>query len=80
MKLILKRIERMTEVTSLGSGEVSYIPGGSELPGLFALHAEDGQMLPCQVSTSMDSKYGEPVRLTVTFVVDGKKIRVEGDA
>ena len=79
MKLILKRIERMVEVTSLGSGEARYIPGGSDIPGPFALHTEDGKILPCQISTVMGSEHGEPVRLTVTFLVDGNKIRVEGD-
>lgn len=79
MKLILKRIERMVEVTSLGSGEARYIPGGSKIPGPFALHTEDGQILPLQASTSMESDHTNVVRLIVTFVVDGDKIRIEGD-
>lgn len=64
MKLILKRVER-----------------DGEILGPFALHAEDGQMLPCQVSTSMESTGGgRPVKLTVTFTVDGDQIKVEGDS
>lgn len=52
-----------------------------EVPGPFALHTEDGKMLPCQVSTSMDScGGGHPVKLTVIFTVDGDNIKVEGDA
>ena len=64
MNLILKRVAR-----------------DGEIPGPFALHAEDGQMLPCQVSTIMESSGGgRPVKLTVTFTVDGDQIKVEGDS
>ncbi|WP_434706674.1 hypothetical protein J3Q07_16455 [Pseudomonas sp. D4-18] len=50
-------------------------------PGPFALHSEDGQPLPCQTSTSMESRSSDqPVKLIVIFNVDGDQITVEGDA
>ncbi|SDT52547.1 hypothetical protein SAMN05216222_4884 [Pseudomonas prosekii] len=50
------------------------------MPGPFALHTEDGQILPCQVSTVMDSKGARPPTLVVTFTVDGDQVKVQGDA
>ncbi|UQS92508.1 hypothetical protein M5C90_15760 [Pseudomonas chlororaphis subsp. piscium] len=50
-----------------------------DMPCPFALHAEDGQILPCQVSTNMDSEGARPPTLTVTFTVDGDQIKVQGD-
>lgn len=44
-----------------------------------AVDTEAGELLPCQVSTAMESKSSDIVRLTVTFFVDGEKVRVEGD-
>jgi hypothetical protein len=79
MKLILKRMER-ARVISAGSIQDGVVfNDGHELPAPFALHTEDGQMLPCQVSTSMNSDGGAPVKLTVTFIVDGDKVKVQGD-
>lgn len=78
MRLVLKRIERTVEGTSLSDSEPRHCLSG--MPGPFALHTEDGVVLPCQVSTSMDSSAGGyPVTLTVTFTVDGVQIRVQGD-
>jgi hypothetical protein len=78
MKLILKRIEKTVEVSALSDSEPRHVAVG--LPGTFALHTEDGEMLPCQVSTRMDSSgRGHPVTLTVTFTVDGDKLKVQGD-
>lgn len=78
MKLVLMRIEQTVEATSLSDTEPRLYPTGQ--PGPFALHTEDGALLPCQVSTSLDSSGGgHPVRLTVTFTVDGDRIRVQGD-
>ena len=77
MKLVLKRIEKTVEVTALSDPEPRHVNAG--YPGPFALHTEDGQVLPCQVSTNMESSRGEPVRLTVVFNVDGRDLVVEGD-
>lgn len=79
MKLVLKRIEGTIEATSLSDSEPRHYKTG--LPGPFALHTEDGALLPCQVSTSLESSggRGHPVSLTVTFTVDGDQIRVQGD-
>lgn len=78
MKLVLRRIERTVEATSLSDVEPRHYPSG--MPGPFALHTEDGTMLPCQVSTNLGSSaVGHPVTLTVTFIVDGHQIRVQGD-
>lgn len=79
MKLILKRIKRARVI---GAGSIQddvVFNDGHELPGPFALHTEDGQILPLQASTSMESDHTNVVRLIVTFVVDGDKIRIEGD-
>ncbi|MGS0546541.1 hypothetical protein ACU8WE_28905 [Pseudomonas parakoreensis] len=48
-------------------------------PCPFALYTEEGEMLPCQVSTALDSKGARPPTLTVTFTVDGDRIKVQGD-
>lgn len=78
MKLVLRRIERTVEATSVSDTGQRHYPTGQ--PGPFALHTDDGTLLPCQVSTSLDSSgCGHPVRLTVTFTVDGDRIRVQGD-
>lgn len=79
MNLILKRIDRSLIATSL-DGDVELIQGERRLNAPFALHTEDGQVLPCQLSTSLESGKGAgfPV-LTVTFAVDGLSVVVEGD-
>lgn len=46
----------------------------------FALCTEDGQQLPCQVSTCMTSNPDSMVKLTVVFEVNGRDLIVEGDA
>ena len=80
MKLVLKRIPRMVEIQTLEDQYPQLVPSESENNGPFALHTEDGQILPCQVSTTMKSSGRfDPVQLTVTFTVDGTNIRVEGD-
>jgi hypothetical protein len=80
MKLVLKRLPRMMVVRALEDGHPKFVEAGSENTGPFALHTEDGQILPCQVSTTMNSSGRfDPVQLTVTFTVDGTNIRVEGD-
>lgn len=78
MKLVLKRIEKTVEVTALPDPESRHVNTG--YPGPFALHTEDGQVLPCQISTNMESSVGEPVLLTVMFTVNGRDLVVEGDA
>lgn len=80
MKLILKRTTQTVAIQSLADVRPRTIPSGDRNDGPFALHAENGEILPCQISTSMDSKGGEPVTLTVTFTVDGRDLVVEGDA
>ncbi|PNG87567.1 hypothetical protein [Pseudomonas putida] len=79
MKLILKRLSREIEVTSLDSECCRYVPGGRDHQAPFALHSEDGAVLPNQLSTTLHSEPGQPVRLTVVFTVDGNKLTVEGD-
>lgn len=81
MKLILKRVETVVEVQALEDAEPRLYPTGDAKAGPFALHSEDGMILPCQISTSMSSTgRHEPVTLTVTFRVDGKNLLVKGDA
>lgn len=77
MKLILKRIERAVDASSIHDEEVFL--DGRRIPGPFALCTEDGQVLPCQVSNALESDYTNIARLTVTFLVDGKSVVVEGD-
>ncbi|MFJ2981205.1 MULTISPECIES: hypothetical protein [unclassified Pseudomonas] len=79
MKMILKRLVRDVEVTSLADDGRRYTPGERRLESPFALHAEDGSVLPNQISTTLHSEPGQPVRLTVVFMVDGNKLAVEGD-
>lgn len=79
MKLVLKRVEPRIETTSLDESEVRTIGGPPSNTAPFALHTEDGEALPCQVSTALVSERSSMVRLTVVFNVDGDKIRVEGD-
>jgi hypothetical protein len=82
MKLILKQIHvpdagHLYE-TSLEDNR-RYVPLERQERALFALHTEDGQMLPCQVSTSLSSNAGDAFpSLTVTFNVDGRDLVVEG--
>lgn len=45
----------------------------------FGLYTDDGTILPCQVSTSMNSEHGGPVQVTVVFTVNGRDLVVEGD-
>ncbi|WP_225773306.1 hypothetical protein [Pseudomonas sp. Marseille-Q5115] len=78
MKLILKRIERRASPPP--SRIERNLPDMKEQGGPFALHTEDGEVLPCQVRTTMTSATGwEPVELTVVFRVDGKQLTVVGD-
>lgn len=79
MNLILKRLVRDIEVTSLDDESRRYVPGRSDEQSPFALHTVDGVVLPSQVSTTLHSEPGQPVRLTVVFIVDGNKLAVEGD-
>lgn len=79
MRLILKRVAPEIEVTSLGDSCPRFTHGKPDGSSPFALHTESGEMLPCQISTSMLSQPGEPVRLTVVFNVDGHHLVVEGD-
>lgn len=79
MKLILKRVPVKIEPHILGGIDLAEFMGCVDKQGPFALYTEAGELLPCQVSTAMESKSGDIVRLTVTFFVDGEKVRVEGD-
>lgn len=79
MKLILKRVGDDSRV--FRKLQDRPIPGERTQDSRpFALCTEDGQQLPCQVSTSMTSVSGDLVRLTVVFEVDGRGLLVEGDA
>jgi hypothetical protein len=82
MKLILKQIHvpgaGQVLKTSLEDDRWPVLLERQER-ALFALHTEDGQMLPCQVSTSLNSQAGNGLpSLTVTFNVDGRDLVVEG--
>lgn len=79
MKLILKRLAPEVDVTCLGDSSSRFVLGKPDASSPFALHTESGDLLPCQVSTTMRSEPGEPVRLTVVFTVDGDKLMVQGD-
>ena len=80
MKLILKRVTPMIDARGIDdAAPVHVVSYGSRVLAPYALHSEDGQMLPCQVSTIMSSEPNSPVRLTVTFTVDGDRVRVQGD-
>lgn len=45
----------------------------------FALHTEDGEILPCQVSTSLNSSHSEYPTVTVVFQAVGDQLIIEGD-
>jgi hypothetical protein len=82
MKLILKQIPvpdaGLIHETSLEDSRRPVLLEQQER-ALFALYTEDGQMLPCQVSTTMHSEAGDGMpRLTVTFNVNGRDLIVEG--
>jgi hypothetical protein len=80
VKLILKRVEPKVDARGMDDdAPVHVVSYGTRMPAPYALHTEDGQMLPCQVSTVVTSEPNSPVRLTVTFTVDGDKIKVQGD-
>jgi hypothetical protein len=79
MKLILKRVAPQIDVTCLGDDSSRFVAGKPGVSSPFALHTDSGDLLPCQVSTTMLSEAGEPVRLTVVFTVDGDRLAVEGD-
>lgn len=81
MKLVLKRIGKEQQELHPVVGLFESALGKSEKAidaRPFALHTEDGEVLPCQVSTTMSSEPGGPVTVTVVFVVDGHRVSVEG--
>lgn len=84
MKLIFKRVRRPAvddciEVTSL-TETVRQYESPRRMPGPYALHTEDGQTLPCQISSTMHSDGdGGPVHVTIVFMLDGTQISVQGD-
>lgn len=78
MKLILKQIPSRIEVTALGDEPGLTVAGKPDAHALFALFTEAGDMLPCQVSTTLHSEAGGIPKLTVTFTVNGKDVVVEG--
>jgi len=79
MNLILKRLNREVEVTRLDDERRRYVPGGRDQQSPFALHTENGTVLPNQLSTTLHSEPGQPARLTVVFTVDGDRLKVEGN-
>lgn len=78
MKLTFKRICPEIEVTALGDAERHYTPGPPGKSAPFALHMEDGTVLPNQVSTTLHSEPGQPAQITVVFTVDGDRLVVQG--
>ena len=48
-------------------------------PRPLALFDESGELLPCQISTSLISSSDCPLRVTVVFDVDGNNISIQGD-
>ncbi|SDI40342.1 hypothetical protein [Pseudomonas abietaniphila] len=79
MKLILKQIPSRIDVTALGDEQGLTVPGKPNAHALFALFTEAGDLLPCQVSTTLHSEAGRGIpQLTVTFNVDGRDLIVEG--
>lgn len=78
MKLILKAVPREILVTTLGDESHRYVSGPAEPNAPFALFAEDGTILPGQVTTTLHSERGAPTQLTVVFNVDGDRVKVEG--
>ena len=80
MKLILKRFGGdPNRIRTRRLGDPAPI-GPGRLPDArpFALHTEDGEVLPRQISASMTSEPGGPVTVTVVFLVDGDRVSVEG--
>lgn len=77
MKLVLKRVEPRLDASSLD--EIRTVSGEKTNNRPFALHTEDGQVLPCQISSIMVSEPCKMVELTVKFIIDGKNLRLEGD-
>lgn len=67
MKLILKRCGD----NKSKDGEQDGSPWG--------LHTEDGEMLPGQQTTSLESSANDFPVITVRFFADGKTVIVEGD-
>lgn len=78
MKLILKQVAPDIEVTAVADAAARFVPGKVSKHSPFALHTDSGEVLPCQISTSMRSEAGNLVELTVVFRVDGNELRVEG--
>ncbi|UZJ58569.1 hypothetical protein OKW98_18505 [Pseudomonas sp. KU26590] len=78
MKLILKRITPGPRCMTID--EMLGEPPERPLPQPFALHVEDGEILPGQSKTCMSSDASGQVVLTVTFIVDGRNVMVQGDA
>lgn len=78
MKLMLKRICPEIEVTAFGDSKRRYTPGSPCKSAPFALHMEDGTVLPNQVSTTLHSEPGQPAQVTVVFTVDGDRLVVQG--
>jgi len=75
MKLVLKRAgadpRSVIPLSDFGRRVVDHRP--------FALHDEQGSILPCQVSTSTGSDSdGSPI-LTVVFRMDGQDLLIQGD-
>lgn len=66
MKLVLKRV-----------GEDPSPSDSDHRP--FGLFTDSGEMLPCQVNTSLYSENGDIPKLTVVFNVDGRELMIEGD-
>jgi hypothetical protein len=80
MKLILKRAGlniRADQVFGDGGAITEVRKGIDDRP--MALHTEDGEMLPRQVSAVLHNEAGAPPRLVVTFTVDGSDVIVQGD-
>jgi hypothetical protein len=75
VKLIFKRIRPAFIATA------KFDDGERDVTQLapFALYTEDGEVLPCQISTCMLSEPNSLVRLTVVFEVNGRDLIVEGD-
>lgn len=45
----------------------------------FALHTEDGEILPCQVSTALNSSADGVPTVTVIFQAVGEDLIIQGD-
>lgn len=55
---------------------VLHLKRSSRGPRPFILHTEDGRPLPNQMRVAIDN---ETSTVTVTFFLDGEKIKVKGD-